>query len=89
MIALQVSSLQGGYGRLTVFREVNLEVERGQTLGLLGANGAGKTTLMKTLAGALPAATGSVRLRGKTYRGCRPTSGRAADSRWSPKAAMC
>jgi ABC-type branched-subunit amino acid transport system ATPase component len=63
--ALQVRDLQGGYGRLTVFRGVNLEVERGQTLGLLGANGAGKTTLMKTIAGALPSAAGTVNLNGK------------------------
>jgi len=63
--ALQVRELEGGYGRLTVFRGVNLEVERGQTLGLLGANGAGKTTLMKTIAGALPTAAGTVNLNGK------------------------
>jgi ABC-type branched-subunit amino acid transport system ATPase component len=62
---LKVERLEGGYGRLTVFRDVNLEIERGQTLGLLGANGAGKTTLMKTIAGALPASAGSIRLRGK------------------------
>ena len=55
---LQVSNLAGGYGRLTVFRDVGLELARGQTIGLLGANGAGKTTLMKTIAGALPADDG-------------------------------
>ena len=65
MSALQVAKLQGGYGRLTVFRDVDLEVARGQTLGLLGANGAGKTTLMKTIAGVLPVAAGSVSLNGK------------------------
>ena len=62
---LSVNSLEGGYGRLTVFREVNLQIERGQTVGLLGANGAGKTTLMKTIAGALPSTAGSVVLDGK------------------------
>jgi len=62
---LSVSSLEGGYGRLTVFREINLQIERGQTVGLLGANGAGKTTLMKTIAGALPSTAGSVVLDGK------------------------
>ena len=63
--ALRVTKLKGGYGALTVFRDVDLEVARGQTLGLLGANGAGKTTLMKTIAGALPVAAGSVSLNGK------------------------
>jgi branched-chain amino acid transport system ATP-binding protein len=65
MSALRIAKLKGGYGPLTVFREVDLEVARGQTLGLLGANGAGKTTLMKTIAGALPVAAGSVSLNGK------------------------
>jgi ABC-type branched-subunit amino acid transport system ATPase component len=62
---LSIRALAGGYGRLTVFRNVSLELDRGQTIGLLGANGAGKTTLMKTIAGALPATTGSVALNGR------------------------
>jgi branched-chain amino acid transport system ATP-binding protein len=62
MTLLRVQGLEGGYGRLTVFRELGLELARGETIGLLGANGAGKTTLMKTLAGALPAMRGTVQL---------------------------
>jgi branched-chain amino acid transport system ATP-binding protein len=62
---LRVTSLSGGYGRLTVFRDINLTVEPGQTVGLLGANGAGKTTLLKTVVGALPSSSGSVSLEGK------------------------
>jgi branched-chain amino acid transport system ATP-binding protein len=62
---LQVASLSGGYGRLTVFRKVSLTLEQGQTVGLLGANGAGKTTLLKAVAGALPVSAGAVSLEGK------------------------
>jgi branched-chain amino acid transport system ATP-binding protein len=62
---LQVVSLSGGYGRLTVFRDINLTLEQGQTVGLLGANGAGKTTLLKAVAGALPSSSGTVSLEGK------------------------
>jgi len=64
MSLLSIQALEGGYGRLTVFRDVSFELERDETVGLLGANGAGKTTLMKTLAGALPASAGSVLLEG-------------------------
>ena len=64
-VALQVNSLAGGYGRLTVFRGVDLALERGQTVGLLGPNGAGKTTLLKTIVGALPSASGRVTLEGQ------------------------
>jgi branched-chain amino acid transport system ATP-binding protein len=65
MSLLSIQRLEGGYGRLTVFRDVSLELERDQTVGLLGANGAGKTTLVKTIAGALPSNSGSVLLHGK------------------------
>jgi branched-chain amino acid transport system ATP-binding protein len=64
-VLLSVQGLEGGYGRLTVFREVSLRVDRGQTIGLLGANGAGKTTLMKTIAGSLRASAGTITLDGK------------------------
>ncbi|SCQ60501.1 Hypothetical protein PFR_JS9-2_667 [Propionibacterium freudenreichii] len=39
------------YGNLKVLRGVDLSVERGQILGLMGVNGAGKTTLISILAG--------------------------------------
>ena len=63
--ALCIDTLEGGYGRLTVFRDAHLRLEVGQTIGLLGANGAGKTTLMKTIAGALTATSGRVLLGGR------------------------
>ncbi len=69
MSVLSIRALAGGYRRLTVFRNVSLELDRGQTIGLLGANGAGKTTLMKTIAGALPATTGSIALNGRDLSG--------------------
>jgi ABC-type branched-subunit amino acid transport system ATPase component len=62
---LDISDLNGGYGRLTVFRDVSFAVSVDRTLGLLGANGAGKTTLLKTIAGALPSSGGKVLLEGR------------------------
>jgi branched-chain amino acid transport system ATP-binding protein len=59
-MALRVEALAGGYGRLTVFRDVSLSLAQGQTIGLLGANGAGKTTLLKTIAGSLRSSAGRV-----------------------------
>jgi ABC-type branched-subunit amino acid transport system ATPase component len=66
---LEVEGLQGGYGQLSVFRNVNLALERDQTIGLVGANGAGKTTLLKTIVGSLPSAAGTVMLDGKAVTG--------------------
>ncbi len=44
---------------------VDLRVERGESVGLIGANGAGKTTLVKILAGIVPASAGEARLLGR------------------------
>lgn len=57
---LTVSALQARHGLLDAVREVDLRVGHGETLALVGANGAGKTTLLRTVAGAHPAAAGSV-----------------------------
>jgi ABC-type branched-subunit amino acid transport system ATPase component len=73
---LQVEGLKGGYGRLSVFRDVGLALDRQQTIGLVGPNGAGKTTLLKTIVGALPSAAGTVRLDGADVTG-RPAYQRA------------
>jgi len=62
--ALSIDRLSVGYGGATVLHGVSFEVHPGEIVALLGANGAGKTTLLRTLAGLVPAASGSVRLDG-------------------------
>lgn len=61
---LTVRGLQARHGLLEAVRDVDLEVSDGETVALVGANGAGKTTLLRTLAGAHPAAAGTVRFDG-------------------------
>jgi ABC-type branched-subunit amino acid transport system ATPase component/ABC-type branched-subunit amino acid transport system permease subunit len=51
---LEVSRLSAGYGSVRVLHDVDLEVDAGEIVGLLGANGAGKTTLTRALVGLLP-----------------------------------
>ncbi|MEC9456697.1 MAG: ABC-F family ATP-binding cassette domain-containing protein [Candidatus Neomarinimicrobiota bacterium] len=50
------------YGEIEVFNELNMVVERGQKIGLVGHNGAGKSTLLKMLAGVEDVTAGSVQI---------------------------
>lgn len=60
MTLLLVNSLTTGHNGVAVVHDVNLVVESGEVVALLGANGAGKTTLLHTIAGLLPAINGTV-----------------------------
>ena len=59
---LKVENLSAGYGEAVVLHGVNLSLNQGQTLALLGRNGTGKTTLINTLAGATRQHGGSITL---------------------------
>ena len=61
---LQVHGLKSGYGAVEVLRGVDLQVQSGQTVALLGSNGAGKTTLNLTLSGLVATRAGQVRFEG-------------------------
>lgn len=62
--ALELRSVFAGYGRSPVLRDVNLAVEPGSVVALLGANGAGKTTLLRTASGLLAPARGQLLIGG-------------------------
>ncbi|MCO5105887.1 MAG: ABC transporter ATP-binding protein [Burkholderiaceae bacterium] len=61
---LEVDALSSRYGRITALDSVNLRVDRGELVALVGANGAGKSTLLRALSGVQPTAAGSVRFEG-------------------------
>jgi ATPase subunit of ABC transporter with duplicated ATPase domains len=58
---LTASELSKGYGSLEIFTDVDLAIDRGAKVVVLGLNGAGKTTLLKLLAGLEEPDTGEVR----------------------------
>jgi ATPase subunit of ABC transporter with duplicated ATPase domains len=57
---LTATGLSKSYGSLEIFCDVDVAVDRGSRVAVLGLNGAGKTTLLRVLAGLLPADTGEV-----------------------------
>jgi branched-chain amino acid transport system ATP-binding protein len=66
---LVVRGLSAFYGDFQALFDISLEVAEGETVAVIGANGAGKTTFLRTLAGALPVARGSVELAGERVGG--------------------
>jgi amidase len=64
MSLLEVKNLRAGYGRVPVLHGVDLSVEAGEILGVLGHNGMGKSTLLKTLMGIVPSTGGDMRYDG-------------------------
>jgi len=61
---LALRDVTSGYGSLMVLHGLTFEVRAGEAVGIVGPNGAGKSTLLKTIAGALPAARGSIAFDG-------------------------
>lgn len=57
---LKVHNLHTYYGNIHALKGISLEVNAGEIVTLIGSNGAGKTTAVKTIAGLLPAADGTV-----------------------------
>ena len=66
---LEITDLRGGYGRVEVLRGVDLQVNAGEMVALLGSNGAGKSTLNKVVCGLVPAWSGQVRFDGHDLSG--------------------
>jgi len=61
---IRVRNVSKRYGARAAVRDVDLRVDDGQVVGLLGANGAGKTTLMRIIAGFLVPTGGAVEVAG-------------------------
>ncbi|HDZ55784.1 MAG TPA: ATP-binding cassette domain-containing protein [Pseudomonas xinjiangensis] len=62
---LYFNNVSTHYGKIQALHGINMEVQRGEIVTLIGANGAGKTTLLMTLCGDPKATTGSIRYQGE------------------------
>jgi len=62
--SLQLTGVVGGYGAVRILHGVDLTAEAGGVTALIGSNGAGKSTTLRTVAGLLPVAEGSITFDG-------------------------
>jgi branched-chain amino acid transport system ATP-binding protein len=69
---LKTEGLTKVFGGLTAVLKCNIEINRGELIGLIGPNGAGKTTLFNLLTGITLPTSGTVELEGKKIQGLRP-----------------
>ncbi len=69
MRLLEVEGLEVSYGAVRALRGVDLHVDIGEIVGLVGANGAGKSTLLRAISGLVKARGGSVKLAGTELAG--------------------
>jgi branched-chain amino acid transport system ATP-binding protein len=65
MTMLEIAGLEAGYGNIQALRGVDLTVEEGEIVTLIGANGAGKSTLLMTVCGNPRARAGRVGFQGE------------------------
>ena len=75
MSFLEVANLSKSYGTTRVLHDVNLRIEEGEFVAIVGFSGSGKTTLISTLAGLLTPDSGEIRLKGKPVEGAGPDRG--------------
>ena len=69
---LTVENLHVYYGGYHALKGINLEVNRGEIVAIIGRNGAGKTTLLNALSGLVKVSRGSITFMGEPLQGKRP-----------------
>lgn len=69
---LRIEGLHAGYGHVGVLRGINMHVEQGELVTIIGSNGAGKSTLLKCIVGILPPSAGNVQFDGQEFTGSGP-----------------
>jgi branched-chain amino acid transport system ATP-binding protein len=75
---LALDAVDAGYGDFQALFGIDMHVDEGETVSMIGANGAGKSTLLKTIAGALVPSAGAMRYDGQSLAGV-PANRRVAE----------
>ena len=76
MSLLSLRDIAKSFGAIEALRGVDLEINPGEVVGLMGDNGAGKSTLVKIIAGNFPQTSGSIEMEGQPVHFHRPIDAR-------------
>jgi simple sugar transport system ATP-binding protein len=76
MAVLELAGIAKHFGAIEALRGVDLALEPGEVLGLMGDNGAGKSTLVKIIAGNFPPSEGEIRVDGRPQHFHKPIDAR-------------
>ncbi len=74
---LDLKGVHKTFGAVRALEEIDLSLQAGEVVGVMGDNGAGKSTLLKVLAGTFPPSGGEIRLGGEPVRFARPADAAA------------
>ena len=69
---LEVHDLEKNFGGVVAAHDINVTVDKGETIGIIGANGAGKTTFVNMVTGYLPPSSGTIKFDGQGVIGLKP-----------------
>jgi branched-chain amino acid transport system ATP-binding protein len=82
---LALSQVSAGYGEAVVISDIDLRLEGGRSLAVLGRNGTGKTTLLNTIVGVTRHRGGSITFSGRTLTDAAPDARARAGIGWVPQ----
>jgi branched-chain amino acid transport system ATP-binding protein len=69
---LRLEKVSAAYGAVDALREIDIAIEQGEIVALIGSNGAGKSTLLKTISGLLRPSAGTLEFQGVAIAGLTP-----------------
>jgi branched-chain amino acid transport system ATP-binding protein len=72
MALLELNRVTKSFGKLVALEKVNLSVQEGEVLGIVGPNGSGKTTMINVISGYFRPSSGEILFDGKKISGLRP-----------------
>jgi len=79
---IRIRGLRTQFGTVVIHKDLDLDVRRGEILGIVGGSGTGKSVLMRTIIGLNPIAAGTIHVFGEDYATAPAETKRAIERRW-------